>query len=660
MRTRFLVTVSTLVFTMAGNAMAAEANINSLDDISLESLGNIVTSVSKRPEDSFKSAAAITVITQEDIKLSGATHVAEVLRSVPGLEVAQIDAGNWAITSRGFNDPFANKLLVVVDGRTVYTPLFSGVYWDIQDVVLEDIERIEVIRGPGATQWGANAVNGVINIITKRAEKTQGVYVSQLLGTESRTITETRYGGAIGDNMFYRAYGKYAERDASEITNGDNGGNSWDSGKAGFRVDYDASSNRKLTFQGDIYDADIHLDVAPPTSTPPYVNFTRDKLSSRGGNFLTRWQENHGNGLESTFQAYYDFQSPDYSVLGQDIRTYDLDYQTSWAYDDRHTFVWGAGYRLIEDSFNGTSTLSLTPDDKSTQLFSAFVQDTIAIIPKSVDLTVGSKFEHNDYTGFEVQPSARLSWYPSETQTVWTAVSRAVRTPSRMEADGSLNVVYDPFNAVYIQQRGNTDMDTEDLIAYEAGYRWKLTPKFLVDASVYYNDYKNLRTFEFGAPEVTPAGDVIVPAMVNNLGEGQTYGFELASTWDVSERWSLTAGYTYITMDVNTESGSSDIVLEDEENKVPHNQFNIRSQLYITDDLDMTNTLYYVDQLPLYNIDSYLRFDTRFGYKVSPGIDLALVGQNLFSNEHQEFGAPLHGQANEIERNLYAKVTFRY
>jgi iron complex outermembrane receptor protein len=658
MRFWYKAVISTAILAASGTGFAANTNLEMLDNLSFENLGNIITSVSKRPEDSFKSAAAITVITQEDIRLSGATHIAEVLRGVPGLEVARVDSSNWAITSRGFNDVFANKLLVMVDGRTVYTPLFSGVYWDIQDVVLEDIDRIEVIRGPGAALWGANAVNGMINIITKKAEQTQGVYVSQLVGTQDRSITEARYGGTAG-NTAYRVYGKFADRMATETLDHQNGNNHWDSGKAGFRADIDASPGRKLTVQGDFYDAGIHLNNYIPTSTAPFTTVEPDKINSRGANVLARLTQKHGDGMESTFQAYYDYQSPSYGVLHQDINTIDFDYQTSWAYNDRNQFVWGAGYRLVSDDFRGTPTLTLNPTSRDTSLYSAFLQDTITLVPKALDLTLGSKFEHNDYSGFEVQPSAKLAWYPTNNQTVWTSVSRSVRTPSRAEEDIRLNIAYDPTNAVMVQQRGIDAMKSEELIAYELGYRWRITPKLITDASVFYNDYNNLRTFEFGAPEVT-SGGVVLPAEVKNLGKGNTQGFELATTWDVTSRWSLKGAYTYTELDLKNKPGSTDIVLAQEEGKIPKNQFNIRSNMQLTDNIEWTNTVYYVDKLPLYNVNDYVRLDTRLGWKIDNGIDLALVGQNLLENSHQEFGAPLQGVANKIGREFYAKVTFKY
>ena len=636
---------------------ALAQDIKDLDALSFQDLGNVVTSVSKRPEDTFKSAAAITVITQEDIRLSGATHVAELLRMVPGLDVARIDSGDWAISSRGFNDQFANKLLVVVDGRTIYTPLFSGVYWDIQSLMLEDIERIEVIRGPGAALWGANAVNGVINIITKKAEKTQGVLVSQLIGTEDRSITQTRYGGSVGDDLFYRAYAKYADRMASETLDHSNAGDHWNTGKGGFRTDYDVSPTRKITVQGDMYNERAGFNVFPPSSVTPPSTYIRDTYNSRGMNVLGRWTEKHGDGMESTFQTYYDFQSPDYSLFKQNINTFDFDYQTTWAYNDRHQLIWGAGYRLVADDFKGTPSFSIMPSSRDTSLYSGFLQDTIALVPKKLDLTLGSKFEHNDYTGYEVQPDARLAWYPTPTQTIWGSVSRAVRTPSRAEENIRLNVLYDPTSMAVIQERGIDAMSSEELAAYELGYRWRIMPKLSIDTTAFYNDYNKLRTFEFdAAPEVAADGNVILPAEVRNLGKGATHGFELSSTWDVTDRWSLKGSYSYLTMDLKTKPGSSDVTLVQEKDRAPKNQFNIRSNTKITNDIEWVNTVYYVDKLPLYNIDNYLRLDTGINWKVDKGIDVSLVGQNLLDNAHPEFG----DNANQIQRNIYAKITFRY
>lgn len=637
-------------------ASAQDENIHDLGDISLENLGNIVTSVSKKPEDSFRSAAAIYVITNDDIKASGATHVAEALRGVPGLNVARIDSSNWAISSRGFNGLFANKLLVVVDGRTVYTPLFSGVYWDIQNIPLEDVERIEVIRGPGASLWGANAVNGIINIITKNSADTQGTYVSALAGNFDRLNTDVRYGSKIDDNTFYRVYAKYENRDETTTTSGGDGNNQWYNMKAGFRSDWNLSSSRKITVQGDAYNANIDLDLYLPTFSG--TSLRHDDIRSRGMNFLTKWEEKHNQYMQSTFQGYFDFQSPNYASLDQRIYTFDLDYQTSWKMDQRNDVMWGAGIRHIESDLSGSSDLTITRDINRQSIFSAFLQDQYALIPKDLYLTFGSKFEHNKFSGFEIQPSTRLAWYPDNKQTVWSAISRAVRTPSIIERSATINALYDVTNDVIAQQQYNRNYTSEDLIAYEIGYRVKPIQKLSLDTTAFINDYNNLATFEPQAAVDSGNGiDFYVPNQINNFGKGKAYGFETSADWDVSPTWNLLANYSY--MNLVLEKGiSQDTTFLGQEDAIPHHQFMLRSQIYLPHDTRLINTGYYVSDLS--STPAYFRFDTQVIWKPMNGVELSLVGQNLLDKNHPEFGAPLNGVANEIPRAFYGRVTFRY
>lgn len=620
----------------------------------LESLGSIVTSVSRKPEDSFRAAAAIYVITNEDIKLSGATHIAEALRGVPGLDVARFDSSNWAISSRGFNAFFANKLLVQVDGRTIYTPWFSGVYWDIQNLPLEDIDRIEVIRGPGATQWGANAVNGIINIITKNSADTQGLQASAAIGNLDHAITNVRYGGKLGDNAYYRAYGEFTDRaDTQTINSGPSGHNDWYNGKAGFRSDWDVSSDRKVTLQGDAYNAHINLDLLTPSLTGPGgVDFSHDKIRSRGMNMLGRWEEKHDEALQSTFQTYFDYQSPDYSALKQDIYTLDFDYQTVWNADDRNDVMWGGGVRYIDANVQGSPSISVV--DKTQSILNVFLQDQFAVIPQEVYLTVGSKFEHNSFSGFELEPSVRVAWYPDNKQTLWAAVSRAVRTPSVFEGNDNMALDALAIPPDMLQQRGSGEFDSEDLVAYEIGYRVKPVQSINIDATAFINDYRNLATLEPGAPD-----GVYLPYYFSNLGAGRAYGFETTTTWDVLSNWNLLANYSYINLVLDA-GASQDFTFMGQEGNVPHHQFMLRSQLFLPHDVQLINTGYFVDNLPNANVDAYLRFDTQVIWKATENVELALVGQNLLDNKHPEFSAPPDGQANEIPRAFYGRVTFRY
>lgn len=637
-------------------ALAADSSgLGDLGDMSLESLGKIVTSVSRKPEDSFRSAAAIYVISNDDIKASGATHIAEVLRGVPGLDVARFDSSNWAISSRGGNAFFSNKLLVQVDGRTIYTPLFSGVYWDVQNIPLEDVDRIEVIRGPGATQWGANAVNGIINIITKSAEATQGGYASQTVGTFDHSLTDVRYGGKIGDNAYYRAYGQFTARGATDTVAGPSGDNNWTTGKAGFRSDWRVSDSSKVTLQGDAYSADINLDLGIPSLTDPSgIEAIDDKIRSKGFNLLGRWEEKHSDTLNSTFQTYFDYQSPDYSSLQQAISTVDFDYQTAWKADERNDVMWGAGARYVNADLTGSTTIFANDPNVTQSIFSAFLQDQYALSPKELYLTLGSKFEHNSFSGFNMQPSARLAWYPDNKQTVWGAVSRAVRTPSITEhSNMALNVLAVPPDMY--QLRSSKSFNSEELVAYEIGYRVKPTDTLTLDSTAFINDYDKLATLEPGAPD-----GIYIPFYYSNLGKGRAYGFETSANWDVTSEWSLLANYSYINLTLEQDPASFDTTFKGQRGDVPHHQFMLRSQLYLPHDVRLVNTGYYVGRLPNQSVDAYFRFDTQIIWKATETIELSLVGQNLLDSEHQEFGAPPDGAANEIPRAVYGRVSIRF
>lgn len=643
----------------AATYAADNKSIHDLGDISLESLGNIVTSVSKKPEDSFRSAAAIYVITNDDIKASGATHVAEALRGVPGLNVARIDSSNWAISSRGFNGLFANKLLVLVDGRTVYTPLFSGVYWDVQNIPLEDVERIEVIRGPGASLWGANAVNGIINIITKNSADTQGTYASTLVGNLDRSVTDLRYGGKLNDDVFYRAYAKYENHDETTVATGGPGNNNWYNAKVGFRSDWNVSSARKITVQGDAYNSKIDLDLFLPSFSGFADDFRHDNINSRGMNVLAKWEEKHNQDMQSTFQSYLDYQSPSYSSMHQKIYTFDVDYQTAWKANARNDLIWGGGVRLISSNLKGSPELTISRDIDSETIFSAFIQDQYALIPKDLYLTFGSKFEHNSFSGFEVQPSARIAWYPDNKQTVWASVARAVRTPSILEESTTGNLPSATANVI-AQQQYNRNFESEDLMAYEIGYRVKPVQKLSIDTTAFINDYNNLATFE--QQDLVDSGDATnfyLPYQINNLGSGKAYGFETSANWDVSSRWNLLANYSYINL-VLDKAASTDPTFMDQEGNIPHHQFMLRSQHYLPNDVRLINTGYYVSRLTTSNTDAYLRFDSQVIWQPMNGIELALVGQNLLESKHSEFGAPFSGVTNEIPRTFYGRVTFRY
>ncbi len=462
----------------------APAEVNRLLDLSLEELMELkVTSLAKKPVSLARSPAALTVITAEEIRRSGLTTIPEVLRLVPGIDVAQIDANKWAISSRGFNGRFANKLLVLIDGRTVYSPVFTGVYWDVQDMLLEDIERIEVIRGPGGTLWGANAVNGIVNIITKHAKDTQGGLAQAGAGDQERGLGALRYGGKMGEDVHYRFSGKYFSRDDFVTAREDDAHDQWHMVRGTFRLDWDTSERDELMLQGAIYDGEADETGILTSLTPPSVLSATDTTELSGGHALLRFTHRQSDASEWVVQAYFDRAERFDDALGPiDVDTYDLDFQHRFPTGEHHELTWGLGYRRVEDDLPDAFTVSFDPLSRGVDLWSAFVQDEI-ILMEDLRLTLGSKFEHNDYSGFEFQPSARALWEVRPQHILWGAVSRAVRTPSRAESDFRVNVAASPgpVSPVLVSILGNPDVEAEELFAYELGYRGWLTSQMYID-----------------------------------------------------------------------------------------------------------------------------------------------------------------------------------
>src|SRR5882762_6305600 len=495
---------------LAGNAMAQDPKtVPDVTAMSMEDLMNMkVTSVSKHTQKVADAAAAIFVITQEDIRRSGATSIPEALRLAPGLEVARIDQNKWAIGSRGFNGRFDNKLLVLIDGRSVYTPLFSGVYWNVQDVMLEDVDRIEVIRGPGATLWGANAVDGVINVITKKAKSTQSAVVTAGAGTEERGAGGVRYGSKIGDNTYYRAYTKYFDWGPSSYPSGMTAHDGWDALRGGFRADWTPAGANSLTLQGDVYRSRFNETLTVASLSAPYSNTFPNDGKYSGGNILGRW--NHTSERSSmSLQMYFDNTTiADKSLFVDHQNIFDIDFQHAFHTGDSQQFVWGFGYRSIRDKNDPSFTVSLQPNQVTLNHFSTFLQDEISLVDNRLQITLGSKFERNEFTGLEVQPNARLLWNLTPNQSIWTAVSRAVRTPALTEEGLRLNSAVippgtpsnpTPLPAV-LAVFGSHQFNSEDLLAYELGYRVQATSNLSIDLATFYNNYSNLRTAEPGTP----------------------------------------------------------------------------------------------------------------------------------------------------------------
>ncbi len=649
-------------------ASPTRSQIPDLADLSLEQLINVqVTSVSKKPENLSHAAAAITVINQEDIQNSGARSIAEALRMAPGLDVARVDSHTWAVSSRGFNDSFANKLLVLMDGRIVYTPLFSGVYWDVQDTMLEDIDRIEVIRGPGATLWGANAVNGVINVITKSAKDTQGGLAVAGGGTEELGFGALRYGGQLGEKAYYRVYTKYDSRDSSVTPDGETADDRWQMARAGFRMDWEAFSQSAMTLQGDIYGGQLNQTYTFPTLTAPdYAEVSSRLIDVSGGNLLGRWKQELQGESDATLQLYYDYTRRDArNLLSEGRNTFDADWQHHWKLGERQDWVWGFGYRLTTDDISGSFLTSFTPERRTTQLFNFFAQDDIELIRDRLNLTLGSKFERNDYTGFEIQPGARLSWTPDHRQTIWASVARAVRTPSRAESDIRLgNGVQPGAPPTVLAVFGSGAYKSEELLAFELGYRIQPHPRLSLDLATFYNIYDDLRTTELrgvGLDPSLPGSPVVARLNIDNQATGETFGGELTANWHATDWWHWRATYSLFEAQLHTKSTSNDRDAEIDERKSPHHQFSLQSSLELPWHLRLDATARYVDQLEQLGVRSYFEMDARLAWKPRHNLEFSIVGQNLLDNQHAEFAPTIIPiQSTETQRGVFGKITFGF
>jgi len=644
------------------------ANQDELINLSVEDLLNIeVTSVAKKAKSLNDSPAAIFVITQDDIKRIGATSVPEALRLAPGLDVARIDSNKWAISARGFNGRFANKLLVLIDGRSIYTRAFAGVYWENQDVMLEDVERIEVIRGPGATLWGANAVNGVINIITKHSEDTQGGLFAAGGGTEEQGFGAFRYGGRLNDDTTARAYIKGFKRDESPHESGGEAGDDWDKVQGGFRLDAQLASQDNLTIQGDAYRSMINQSATFPQLSAPYQKSFNETIDTFGGNLLMRHQHTFSSSSDYSVQIFYDFYQRDEAITKESRHVIDIDFQNRFALLDWNDIVWGAGYRFNHDDFRINNITELTPSSRNDQLFSAFVQDEITLVDDTLWFTLGSKFEYNDYSGFEAQPTARLMWAPHHQHRLWAAASRAVRTPSRLEHDiTSLQKTTPtgaPFpTAVAAIFQGNEAFDSEHLISYEIGYRTTAINNLSIDLTAFYNSYKELRSGEEG--QLTLPNNLTDPARIainiQNTYSVHTYGFELSTVWQMLDWWRWDATYSLLKVNFNRQDTIDTI------GSSPQQHMSLRSSISPSKSIDLDLLFRYVDTntaISLFGtrvIQAYVSMDIRLAWRPIDTIELSLVGQNLLADKHLEYRQEFITTDTEVDRGMYGKLIWSF
>ncbi len=649
----------------AASYAAAEEKTPEFLQVSLQEVVDMeVTSVSRKEEKASEAAAAIYVITREDLRRYGAANLVEALRLAPGVHVARAGSSQWAVSARGFNDQFANKLLVLIDGRTIYSPTFSGVFWDLHNPIIDDIERIEVIRGPGATVWGANAVNGVINIITRSAEDTQGTLINLGAGNQTPLNAQVRQGFALSETGFMRVYAAREEHDEARRTGGELGNNdAWQLNRAGFRADWEGPRRHNVTLQGELYQGEADFRYRVPSFSSPSSRLLFDEQAVYGAHLLGRWEKEYSARSRLRVQSFLDYNRRDVFAIDLEELTYDIDLQHIYDINDRTNLTWGLAYRYLDDDHKGTELLDFVPASRERQLYSGFVQFKLGLVPDEVFLTFGSKFEENDFSGFERQPSVRLSWLVDPHQTVWASFSHAVRTPDRANQDivNPLATVPGAGSATVLVRRGQKENEAERLNSHEIGYRIQPSDSLAFDVSLFYNDYENLIINSVGAPQpasVNGQSFIEVPVTQISGGEGRSYGGEAVANWRVNNDWSLEFTYSYL--DIDLTNGSSSV---NTEFKSPQHMAGIHSTLNLPHDIEFDQYLEYVDSIETGErnpIADYLRLDLRVGWKPMENVRLSLSGQNLLDSYHTEFGPFLYNEQAEIGRSVYGQVSIQF
>ncbi len=637
----------------------------SLKNLSLSELGNIeVTTVNKEPEVVWKTPAAIFVITQHDIQRSGATSIPEALRLAPGVEVARISTDEWSIGIRGFGSRLSRSVLVLMDGRIVYSPFTAGVYWEVQDYLMEDIDRIEVIRGPGGTIWGPNAVDGVISIITKSSKETQGGLVSGGAGNVEQGFGEGRYGGSSGPNFTYRVYGKGFARSPEFHADGINY-DAWQAGQAGFRMDWNKGTRDTYTLQGDGYYQGAGQSAAASTYNPP-ANFILDGTAHlSGGNVLWRWRRTLGEKKDFQVDAYYDQTSRHELNFGDIRNNFDVDFVDRFPLP-RQEISWGAGAYISHgheiDIYSG---LYFNPTTITDQYYTAFIQDEITLVRDRLSLIAGPRFQQTNYTGPLFEPSARLLYTPTATQTLWAGFTQAVRTPADVERNFFLSSYLGPTPSglpLFARFNANKNFQSERLNGYEVGYRRLIGPTLYLDIATFFNQYRNLLSEDITGPifvesDPTPT-HLLLPAEFGNGLEATTEGGEISSQWQPKPFWRVTGSYSFLEMHVKKAPGSADIgTAPITQGSSPQNEFLIQNNFDLPKSITADFQVRYVSSLPALQVPSYWTGDLSLGWSPNKQILFSLVGQNLFQPYHYEYAYDPRGMVG-IERSIFAKVTW--
>jgi len=662
--------VATALFLLTASAAAdteppGQQGLSALRSMSLEELSQIeVTTPSKQPVKAFQSPVAIYVITGEQIRRSGATNIPEALRMAPGVEVARIDANKWSIGIRGFGTRFSRGVLVLIDGRTVYSTLLAGTYWEVQDTRMSDIERIEVIRGPGGTIWGPNAVNGVINVITKEAKDTIGMAAEAGGGNEEQGFADFRY-GAGGKNVNYRIYGKGFTR-SPEVHPDNARFDDWRAAQSGFRVDWQENTRDSVTVQGDIYKEEAGQRVQAVSYTQPYSRIVDANADLSGGNLLARWTRRFADGKDMQVQAYYDRTSRSEANFGETRNTFDVDYIQRQRLPGSQQLSWGLGVRFSRaDNREVVSGLSFRPNQRTDQLYTAFLQDEIGLVEQKLSLVLGSKLLRTNFTGFELEPSARLLWTPTANHSFWAAYTHALRTPSDAEENFFLSgyITTTPEGVPFFARfNANRNFAPEQMNGYELGYRRLFGAKFSIDTTAFYNHYHNLFDQELAGPtflEETPApAHLLLPAQFGNGLLGTTKGLEIAPEWAFASFWRMRASYSFLQMNIRKAPNSGDLgTAPSIVGSSPRHQAFVQSSMDLSKRFTLDLTYRYVSALPSPGVPSYSTGDARLAWRLSRNFELAAVGRNLFQPSHPETGGdpgPLVG----IRRSAYLKLTW--